>query len=178
MSELSRELRFRVHQRTFTILARIRDEMVRDGRRAKTGSGSGEHGVSVSDIARTLLVAYLEDPLGRLELPNRRVNVTVPVTFIFGGNENTWDVAFGTVDGVVRECFCSASETNKAGSDLQALLADACISISLLLQRKETIRSVAKAFGENRGEGQASGPPASLLGAVARAGVAVEESLR
>ena len=66
------------------------------------------------------------------------------------------------------------ADGRRTGSDAQAMLSDACIAVSLLLQRGMTIGEVAASFGELRAEGQANGSPASLLGRIAIAGAALE----
>jgi hypothetical protein len=91
-----------------------------------------------------------------------------------GGQELKMQVTFGLDQlGHVKEVFGRASKT---GTDLQGLISDGCIAVSLLLQHGMSIEEVAVALGENRPEGEKSGPPASPLGAIARAGVEVERA--
>lgn len=105
----------------------------------------------------------------RLALPNRRRQVTEIVQH--AGRD--YIVSFGIApDGKVREAFCTTAA--KSGTDTQAFINDSCVAISLLLQHGMTMADLAQAFGENRNEGEASGPPASPLGAVARAGAAID----
>ena len=112
----------------------------------------------------------------RRELPDRRPSITLPVTFSsLWGEEHTFIVTYGfDADGFVRECFCSSP---KAGSMMQAFINDACVGISRLLQRGDTIADLVVAFGEDRQEGASAGPPSSPLGAIARAGQHLEDAL-
>jgi hypothetical protein len=106
-------------------------------------------------------------------LPTRRGHTVL--TIEFAGQK--YHVGYGqeivgkVVQPRVVEVFADAKRT---GSDSQAQLADSCIAISLLLQHGLTMKQIAEAFGESRSEGMASGPPSSILGCIARAGVALE----
>lgn len=120
----------------------------------------------------------------RTRLPDRRRARRFPVTWKDAiGVERLFDVGFGLdAENVVREVFCiplnaQTGEALKTGSDLKALVDDACIALSLALQLGARITDLAKAFGENRQEGAPVGPPASPLGAIARAGVQFEADI-
>lgn len=105
----------------------------------------------------------------RVALPNRRRQVTDVVTH----DNRDYLVTFGLgTDGLIRESFCTTAA--KTGTDMQAFINDACIAVSLLLQHGMTMAELAAAFGENRNEGEKSGPPSSVLGAIARAGAAID----
>lgn len=113
--------------------------------------------------------------MSRTVLPNRRQSVTEKITYrSASGGEHEYLVSFGLHDGCVMECFASG---DKPGSDMQALLNDACIAISVLLQYGTSADAIASMFGENRAEGEISGPPASPLGAIARAAAAIDAGL-
>jgi len=104
----------------------------------------------------------------RTPLPNLRAGLTVPVEF----KNQKFDVTYNfDGEGIVREAFMRAT---KEGNDLSSLLTDGCIAVSLLLQHGMTLEGLSKAFGEDRQEGQAIGPPSSALGAIARAGAALD----
>lgn len=91
------------------------------------------------------------------------------------GDEHIADVSFGfDSEGVIREVFCQAK---KEGSDMQGLVHDACIAVSRCLQRGDRIADLARSFGELREEGQEIGRPASVIGALARLGAAVEANV-
>ena len=110
----------------------------------------------------------LSKSMTRNDLPNRRHGVTMPVTF----KNHEFAVTYNRDDdGIIREAFMRAT---KEGNDLSALLTDGCIAMSMLLQHGETMDSLAAAFGEDRQERESSGPPSSALGAIARAGAALE----
>lgn len=117
--------------------------------------------------------------MSRTRLPERRPAATAIVRHTSNnGVETDFVVTFGF--GIeeelhIRECFCSTGA--KSGTDMAAILSDSCIAISLLLQHGMSISEIAHAFGEDRPEGAAHGPPSSVLGSIARAGVALERSL-
>lgn len=106
----------------------------------------------------------------RTPLPNLRKGLTVPVEF----KNQKFDVTYNfDKEGIVREAFMRAT---KEGNDLSSLLTDGCIAVSLLLQHGMTMEALSKAFGEDRQEGRAIGPPSSALGAIARAGALLKMS--
>ena len=113
----------------------------------------------------------------RTRLPDRRQAVRTRMEWADShGNKHVSEVSFGfDKAGAIREVFCTAA---KDGTDLQALVHDACIATSHALQRGARIADMAKSFGENRPESADSGPPASPLGALARMGAALEAELR
>lgn len=119
------------------------------------------------------LVAALRAAPGRTALPNRRANVSIDVLYP-ADNPMVYRVTFGrAVDaagqpGPILEVFCDGP---RGGSTIQAILRDGCIMISHLLQRGLSLERLAAMMCEDRGEGQASGPPSSILGAIVRAGV-------
>lgn len=116
------------------------------------------------------------DAGGRARLPDRRPAVRETLTWQDSqGGDHQADVSFGFGrDGRVREVFCLAA---KDGTDMQALVHDACIAASIALQRGHTIAALARAFGELREEGQSAGRPASVIGALARLGVEIETGI-
>ena len=111
----------------------------------------------------------------RVLIPSRRETVNMHVMYRRANGHNEWyEVSFGLHEGRVMECFANGA---KAGSDMQAILTDACIAISVLLQHGAKASDLARMFGENRAEGEASGPPASPLGAIARAAAEIDGGL-
>lgn len=108
----------------------------------------------------------------RIPLPNKRLSIGIDVWYGEAGKEQSYAVHFGfDPDGFVKEAFCKPF---KSGTDMQGLVNDACILISLSLQHGMSITQIAGALGELRSEGAVTGPPASVLGAIARAGVKLE----
>ncbi len=108
----------------------------------------------------------------RNKLPNRRHGITETVTHVSAtGNTHKFDVTFGFDDVGIREVFLHGG---KEGTDLQAILTDACIAISMLLQHGETCQTLNHSFGENRAEGSILGPASSPLGTIVRAGAKLE----
>ncbi len=113
--------------------------------------------------------------MSRVSLPARRATISMLVAHrAANGDSQRYEVSFGMHEGRVMECFANG---NKAGSDMQAILTDACIAISVLLQRGAKASDLAGMFGENRAEGETNGPPASPLGAIARAAAEIDGGL-
>jgi len=93
----------------------------------------------------------------RDRLPNRRPNETT--TLVFGGM--SFAVTIGVFpDGRPGEVFASGAKT---GCDLDYLLDDACVALSLLLQHGLSPAALAKSMGR-AGDGAT---PASIIGALA-----------
>ena len=108
----------------------------------------------------------------RTPLPQRRRHSVVKLEH--GGTD--YNVGYGLdAEGVVREVF---ADTKRWGTDLHALLSDACILISLLAQNGYTFAQIAASLHENKPEGIERGVPASIIGAIAREGALVEEENR
>jgi hypothetical protein len=101
-------------------------------------------------------------------MPGRRTGFTEPLTFREGeaGEITTFITCNFDAYGRIREVFCADP---RVGSDIHALLTDGCILISIYLQTGGEPELLPGSLGENRAEGEKSGPPSSILGAVARA---------
>ena len=94
--------------------------------------------------------------MSRARLPNRRPSETVAIEH--GGAR--FDVTIGLFpDGRVGEVFAGGA---KSGSELDGLLDDAAILVSLLLQNGGEPAALAKTMGR-LGDGTA---PASVIGAI------------
>ena len=78
----------------------------------------------------------------RRRLPNRRGNVTE--TLIVGDQRLTANVGFDPVTNQPRELFLSAA---KEGSELDAILADVAVVISVALQHNVPATALAKSVG-------------------------------
>lgn len=116
------------------------------------------------------------------ELPAKRHGLRVPVQFgAFDKSQVTIAMTFNfNADGVVRECFISAGaaiaddpnqdKITKSGSQMRALVEDACCLISRLLRYGDTCATLAAYLGEDRPEGAMIGPPTSILAAIVRTG--------
>lgn len=109
----------------------------------------------------------------RTPLPPRRAAYTTVVLWkCIGGPDHKLIVTCGfDAEHVLREAFCAGF---RADTSLCALANDACILLSRLLQHGERIEDLASALIEDRPEGAPSGPPASIIGAIARAGVEIQ----
>ena len=94
----------------------------------------------------------------RERLPNRRPNQTAAL--VYDGTRYEATVGFHPATGKAREVFCHGA---KAGSNMDAILDDASILLSLLLQHGVEPVSLAATMGKLGEEGQ----PASVIGALA-----------
>lgn len=102
----------------------------------------------------------------RTPIPNRRPNLTSSVAWSRGGPDQKLIVTFGFArDGSIREVFCAGF---RADTDFCALVNDACIMMSWLLQLGVSLDAIVDMTGEDRSEGARSGPPSSIIGAIAR----------
>jgi len=113
----------------------------------------------------------------RERLPDRREGHTLKIVWrLLGGQEINLYATIGYyADGRVGEVF---GDTAKSGTDMEALISDGCILISLALQHGVPLSLVAEALGENRAEGASEGPPASPLGMIAREALLLEKEMR
>ena len=94
----------------------------------------------------------------RNRLPDRRPNETVEL--LFNGTPYAVTIGFYPDDGRVGEVFTHGA---KVGSAMDAILDDACVLISLLLQHGVEPSALASSMGR-LGDG---GAPASVIGALA-----------
>ncbi len=100
----------------------------------------------------------------RARLPDRRPAVTVEISW----HGHAFTVSAGyAADGRVREVFASGGHT---GSDLQRLIDDACVIISLALQYGARPQDLAPSLGSmpDPAAGMAE-IPASVIGAIVQA---------
>lgn len=104
--------------------------------------------------------------MGRERLPDRRRQISTEIAWGEGALSQTWTLSVGLDDERnVKEIFVTSI---LGGSDMEALVDDACVAISLLLQHGMDIAEVAKHLGREGVNPDA--PAASILGvAVARA---------
>jgi hypothetical protein len=102
----------------------------------------------------------------RRELSSRRASVTSKLTHLRADGTNVHIVAtFGFDERrKVREVFCSSF---KDGTDLRALVMDACICLSLLLQHGYAVREVYNKMTPS---------PQSLLATLIEEAIKVEEN--
>ena len=117
----------------------------------------------------------------RIEIPNGRDGARVPVEFVYPGGEKSYRmVTFNFGDGGrIIECFLAHDELPESkGGQLCELLEDGCKLLSRCLQYGDTIHDLAKYCGENVPEGEKSGTPSSIIGAIARTGAQLEAALK
>ena len=104
----------------------------------------------------------------RERLPNRRSQATETVTW--RGQEWLMSVGFNP-QGLARETFVKGLKT---GGDMAAIMDDACVLLSLLLQAGYRAGDIDGRLGR---EGIASPAPASPLGLAARTAAAMEREM-
>lgn len=111
----------------------------------------------------------------RKPLRNRRANVTTVIKWTSKSQADTKLIVTYGLDraGKIKEAFCAGF---RAETDICALANDACIMMSLLLQHGIDITYIAEACGENKPAQAETGTPASLLGAIAKEGVVLQNS--
>ena len=110
--------------------------------------------------------------MARKQLPERRTAITEPVVWNeTGGPDHKLLATFGVDQGHIREVFIASF---RAETGLVALVNDACILLSRCLQHGDSLEDLVDSFHENRKEGDKFGPPASMLGAVARKALQVQ----
>ena len=98
------------------------------------------------------------DSGARARLPNRRPNETVK--FMFNDTRYAVTVGYYPDTGCIGEVFTHGA---KVGSNMDAILDDACVTLSMLLQNGTKPGNLASSMGRH-GSGQA---PASIIGALA-----------
>ena len=101
--------------------------------------------------------------MNRAQLPNRRPNQTIDLQH--KGMTFNVTVGFDATTGAPMEVFGNAS---KAGSDFAALLADACVILSLALQHGIQPSALSKTMQWTPVFGMADkvSEPASVIGAI------------
>ena len=95
--------------------------------------------------------------MNRQRLPDRRPSVTA--VLVHDGRSYPVTIGFDVVNERVGEVFTHGA---KAGSNMDAILDDACIALSLLLQHGIEPASLASSMGR-LGDGKT---PASIIGAL------------
>lgn len=101
------------------------------------------------------------------EMADRRPGLNFYITHInSNGNEEKYLLTANVhINGMIMEVFCANPMT---GSDMEAILTDGCILISLCLQWGVPLERIASILGERRPERGTSGPAASPIGAIAK----------
>ncbi|MBX6324318.1 MAG: ribonucleotide reductase [Rhodospirillaceae bacterium] len=96
--------------------------------------------------------------MSRWHLPNRRPNTTL--TLHHDGHTYAVTLGLDPANGCIREVFGHGA---KVGSAMDAILDDACVALSLLLQYGVEPAQLARSMGR-LGDGVS---PASIIGALA-----------
>lgn len=101
----------------------------------------------------------------RSRLPDRRPNVTTERQW--GVHIITVTVGFDPATGDPRECFANV----KKGGDLQAMVADACVAISIALQSGTGAAELAKSMSRvpDYMNGAEATAPGSVMGTILEA---------
>ena len=112
----------------------------------------------------------------RNKLPNRREGYQVKIVHESRDMRTTEFLVTFNIDDewTIREVFCANPND---GSDIYALITDGCILLSIYLQTGGEIEKLVKTLGEDRAEGQPSGPPSSLFGAIAKEALSLQKEL-
>lgn len=134
---------------------------------------ASDYGISGQMVSKIKLgQAYME----LTKLPPRREGVAMRVEHRMTNGEHFGLHVTANIDpsGRVREVFCANPMT---GSDLDALLTDGAILISLLLQGGVTLAEIGAKLGEVRPESGIPGAPASAIGTIVRAALVIENEL-
>lgn len=106
----------------------------------------------------------------RTPLPSRRRNET----FVISWRGQPVSVTFGIdASGRVREVFADIAKT---GTDLQALLADWCVIVSVALQHDIPPSALARSLSRvpDPARGEDADLPASLIGAIMEVAITAE----
>lgn len=96
--------------------------------------------------------------MSRRRLPNRRPGITADL--VHDGHAYAVSLGFDPADGWLGEVFTHGA---KVGSNMDGILDDACIALSLLLQHGVEPAALASTMGR-LGDGKT---PASIIGALA-----------
>ena len=108
--------------------------------------------------------------VARQRLPDRRKSETIDVVWA----DKTWHVSIGfDAQGCARELFADGS---KIGSEMEALLDDACILLSMLLQSGWQARELVDKLSREAIDPKA--PAASILGLIVKVAAAAEQRAR
>ena len=100
------------------------------------------------------------------QLPPRRLTVTVGIEWA----NRAWSISVGFDDALqVREIF---ADGHKSGTDVEAILDDACILISMLLQSGASIQDLAEKLGREGVDPTA--PASSIVGIAIKRAAEVE----
>lgn len=103
-------------------------------------------------------------------LRNKRHAITVDIEHPINGQPFKFAVSFGFDEkGCCREAFCLAF---KSGTDLQALLHDSLIAISLGLQHGASMAELARILGEDEPK-----PAQSIISAIVRTGARLDREI-
>lgn len=108
----------------------------------------------------------------RHQLPPRRLTVTNNIEWA----RRAWSISVGFDDALkVREIF---ADGHKSGTELEAILDDACILISMLLQAGASIQDLAEKLGREGVDpsAPASSIPSSILGLAIKRASEVEQA--
>ena len=108
----------------------------------------------------------------RCRLPDRRLCSTIKVRWQFETGEQSFYLTFGRDPQTLRVLEVFYADGQRTGSQVQHLVQDACVILSLLLQYGADPFSINKSLGQIELLGEAS--PASILGAIVKA---IEEEI-
>lgn len=110
------------------------------------------------------------------KLPSRRTSIQDTATHILANGEDVKLILTAGVleDNKIWEVFTA---NLMKGSDMEAILTDSCILVSLLLQMGLTLEAIGERLGENRPERGTPGPSASILGTIVKTLIRMQKEL-
>ncbi len=110
--------------------------------------------------------------MSRSPLPPRRPSMTLHLKCPLNGSETEFGVTFGfdLTTGLVREVFCSPFKT---GTDMQAMLRQVSIVLSVLHQHGVPMSELARILGED----EQDQPARSIVGAIVRVGAHLDREV-
>lgn len=113
-----------------------------------------------------------------IKMPGRRRGVNERVVHVRSdGTELKVFVTanFSPESGRVAEVF---SANTMSGSDIEAMMTDACILMSLCLQAGVSLAEIVEKLGDRRRHHEDQpGPPTSVIGSIARAAKAIDDEV-
>lgn len=111
----------------------------------------------------------------RVHLKNRRLNTTLKVSWR-GRVDLSILITFGFDDTYnIKEAFVAGFRDDV---EVNAMACDACILLSRGLQHGDTLSDLANALLENRAEGETSGSPSSMIGAIVRTALQLQNEIK
>lgn len=115
----------------------------------------------------------------RTKLPNRRNCIISKVQHVnASGTTEEYLITVGfDHDEHIKEVFCAQNMYLKGGSDMHGVITDACILLSIYLQTGGEPEKLIRSMTETRGLDNSSGAPTSVIGAIAKTILQIQQEL-